>query len=147
MAGNPLIAQGTLNRLLGSVQFDDLPNLNVTPPFLGKEAIRLSLEGEATDTIPTLTGVVQSPAVYRPVSIVMHLLKSQPLADAYKMQEQSSTLLGNFTFRPDVETLSPYQILNGALQGVTEVDASGTSADYAVRITGYWLINQDLWNL
>ena len=41
MAGNPLIDQGVLNRIRGSVQWADFPGLNVTAPFLDREGINL----------------------------------------------------------------------------------------------------------
>ena len=42
------VQQGTLNRLRGSLTIPDLPELNVTAPFLGKEGIAMSFEGNST---------------------------------------------------------------------------------------------------
>lgn len=46
MATNPLIPQGTLNRVRASVVWPSFPNLNVTASYLGRMGIRLSLDGE-----------------------------------------------------------------------------------------------------
>lgn len=147
MAGNPLIDQGTLNRLRASVVWDAFPQLNVTAPFLGKEALRLALEGAATTNIVTLTGVVTSPEPFMPVSLTMHLLKTQALSDAYKKQMELSTLLGKGTVRPDSRTLSPYLLFNCSIMGVRELDFSGVDAGYAVTVQGYYNVNAALWDL
>ena len=39
---NPQVIQGTLNRLLANVVYADFPQLNVTAPYLAKEAISMS---------------------------------------------------------------------------------------------------------
>ena len=145
MATNPLVDQGTLNRLRGSVVWSDFPTLNVTAAYLGQEAIRLALEGEATQYIDTMTGAVSSPQPYRLASLTLHLLRTQPLADLYKKQEEQSALLGSGTVRPDASPLSPYPLINCAIQGVTDLPFAGQDPGYAVRIRGYYNINAALW--
>ena len=43
----PLIQQGTLNRLRGSVVYSTNATLNVTAPYLAREAISIAFEGDA----------------------------------------------------------------------------------------------------
>lgn len=145
MATNPLVDQGVLNRLRGSVIWNDFPQLNVTAAYLGLEAIRLALEGDAVEYINTMTGAVSSPQPYRMVSLTLHLLKTQQLADLYKRKEETSALLGQGTVRPDASPLSPYQIINCGILGVSDLNFAGQDPGYAVRIRGYYLINSDLW--
>jgi hypothetical protein len=145
MAGNPLIAQGTLNRLIASVAWSSFPVLNVTASYLAPEGIRLTLTGESTLFIQTMAGVVTSPEPYMMIDMAMHLLKSQPLSNSYKSQMELSALLGDGVVRTDTTTLGQYQITNCAIQGVTELDFSGRSAAYVVRIRGYYLTNSSLW--
>lgn len=57
---NPLVPQGFLNRVRGAVTVTDIPALNVTASFLGKDAISMRPDSAATDIIPTLTGTVGS---------------------------------------------------------------------------------------
>lgn len=143
---NPLISQGTLNRLRASVIWPGFPALNITAPFLGKEGIRLSLDGASTLFIPTMTGAVTSPEPYMGISLVLNLLKSQPIADLYKKQMESDARLGGGTVRPDASPLSPYEIINCAIEGVRELDLSGDSAAYAVMVKGYYNVNNALWD-
>lgn len=143
---NPLVAQGTLSRLRASVIWTDFPQLNVTAPYLGKEGVRLSLEGQATGFIDTMTGAVTSPEPYMAVTLTMNLLKTQALSGAYKAQMEQSTLLGDCTVRPDALTLPPYDLTNCALEGVRELNFSGQDAGWAVTIKGYYLINAALFS-
>lgn len=142
---NPLIDQGTLNLLRGSAIFNDFPELNVTAPFLTPEGIGLGLEGEATTIIKTMTGTVTSPEPYMMVSVVLNLLRTQSLADAWKQQQEIDTRIGQCTIRPDSVTLSPYLLYNTAITAVGELTFNGKSAGYGVTLQGYWNINADLW--
>lgn len=146
MAGNPLVPQGTLNLLRASLIWDDLPELNVTPPFLAKGSIALAFEGEKTVFIDTMTGGVTSPQPYQRVMIRMNLVRTQPLADAYKTRGEKSTLFGNCTVRGDSAALSAYQIINCGEATVQELNFAGQDPVYATSFHGYYPINSDLWN-
>ena len=147
MAGNPLISQGTLNRLRGSVTWSDNPSLNITAPFLGREGISLSLMGEATNFFPTLTGTATAPEPFQMVEVTVHLLKTQSFADQYKQQMESSSLLGNGVIWPDSATLSPYEILNCGIKSVRELPFNGSTPEWVLTIGGYYLVNSALWSL
>lgn len=143
---NPLIPQGTLNRLRASVVVPSFPFLNVTSSFLGEEGIRLALEGEATLFINTLAGAVTSPEPYMIANLTINLLKTQGLANAWKAQMEDSALLGNITIRPDSSVLNPYQITNCSMQSMKELNFSGKDATYGVMIKGFYIINNALFN-
>jgi hypothetical protein len=143
---NPLVAQGVLNRLRGSVVFASFPSLNVTASFLGEEGIRLALEGEATTFINTMAGAVTSPEPYQVCNLTINLLKTQPLANQFKSQMEQNTLLGDCTVRADASNLSPYQLINSAIQGVRELSFNGKDAGWVVMIKGYYNINSNLWS-
>lgn len=144
---NPLVQQGSLNRLVASVSWQQFPALNVTPPFLNREAIRLALDGNATVFLPTVTGAVTSPEPYMMVTLTINLLKTQSLSALYKAQMETNTLLGVCVVRPDVVSggLPPYDLLNMAIEGVREQDYSGGDAGWAVTCRGYYAINADLY--
>lgn len=147
MATNPLVDQGTLNRLRATVLWNDFPQLNVTAPFLGEEAIGLALEGETTTFINTMTGAVTSPEPYQVVGLTIHLLKTQQLADLYKVKMETDAKLGAGIVRPDSKTLSPYPIVNCAIQSVRELRFGGRDAGFMVTVKGYYNINSSLWDL
>ena len=141
---NPLIAQGSLNRLRASVTWPSFPALNVTAPYLSKAGVRLSLQGESTLYLPTMTGAVTSPEPYMMIELVINLLKTQGLASQYKAQMEQSAALGNGSVRADSITLGIYQVVNCAIKSVRELDFSGENADFAVTIGGYYLVNASL---
>jgi hypothetical protein len=146
MPTNPLIAQGTLNRLRGSVVIPDHSGLNVTAPYLGKEGIGLALEGEATGIIPTMTGIVTSPEPYMIVSVTLNILKTNGLAARYKAQMEDNTVIGNITVIPDTSALPNYLLYNCAIESVQPMKLSGEDAGFVVTLRGYYVINNALWN-
>ena len=143
-SGNPLIAQGTLNRVRGSVVWSSFPTLNVTASYLGKKGIRLALQGESTLYIGTMTGAVTSPEPYMMIEVTLNLLKSQALSNSYKQQMETSSAIGNGTVRPDAFGLGVYGIVNCSIKSVQPMDFSGESADFDVVIGGYYLVNSSL---
>ncbi len=143
---NPLQQQGTLNRLLGSLVIPDFPELNVTAPFLGDEGIGLTLQGESTTFINTLTGAVTSPEPYQQVTVTVHLLKTQSLASLYKAKVEDDATIGDLTVRPDTRAFPPYQLINCAIQSVSEIRMNGRDAGYRITIGGYYYINNTLWS-
>jgi hypothetical protein len=146
MAGNPLIDQGVLSRVRGSVTWANFPGLNVTAPYLDKDGINLRLEGGASLQHPTMTGIVQSPEPYMPVSVVIALLRTQQLADLYKVQMETSVILGPGTVFPDVVAggISQYSLQNMAIESVGELLFNGTTPIFAVTCRGYYTVNNSL---
>lgn len=142
---NPLVAQGVLNRLLGSVTWSAFPTLNVTASYLGREGIRLALQGDATTFINTMTGAVTSSEPYQVVEMRVMLLKTQALAGLYKAQYETATVLGDCTVRSDSALLPVYQFTNCAIRSVPNLEFDGSNADFPVIIGGYYQINSSLW--
>jgi len=143
----PLIQQGTLNRLRGSVVYATNATLNVTAPYLAREAISIAFEGDAGMLIPTLTGGVTSPEPYQMATVTINLLKSQSLADAYKVQIETNVNVGDISVIADSATLSDYQIGNCVLKGVRDVTFDGNVPGFVVTLTGVYQVNSALWSL
>lgn len=141
---NPLVDQGTLNRVIGSIVWQNFSSLNVTAPFLNREGIRLALDGDATRFLPTMTGAVTSPEPYQMVTLTINLLKTQGLAAQYKRQMETQTVLGDCVVRPDTKALPPYDLVNCALESVRELSFSGEDAGFSVTVRGYYNINSSL---
>lgn len=142
---NPLVPQGTLNRLRGSIVIPLFPQLNITASFLGKEGISISFEGDTTTTIPTMTGVVQSPEPYQMARIAAHMLKSQSLAALWEAQRLSLSLIGDVVLTTDSLTMPKYILSNCSIMNVDEIKANGDNAEYGIVISGIYLINASLW--
>jgi hypothetical protein len=145
---NPLIAQGSLNRIKASVVWNDFADLNVTAPYLGAAGLRLGLDGGTTVFLPTMTGAVTSPEPYQMITLSMNLLKTQQLADLYKQQMEIDARIGNGVVFPDVQAggINSYQIINCAIESVRELNLAGTDASYEVSVRGYYLVNSTLFD-
>jgi hypothetical protein len=143
----PLIQQGTLNRLRGSVVYATNATLNVTAPYLAREAISIAFEGDAGMLIPTLTGGVTSPEPYQMATVTINLLKSQALANAYKTQIETNVNVGDISVIADSATLSDYQIGNCVLKGIRDVTYDGNVPGFVVTLTGVYQVNSALWSL
>ena len=147
MPGNPLINQGILQLLRAAVTWNDFQGLNVTAPYLDKAGITLRLAGALTTQHGTMTGIVQSPQPYMPVSVVIGLLRTQPLSDAYKTQMELDAIIGSGTVWPDTTTgLSPYDIDNMAIESVGELVLNGTTPIWAVTLSGAYYVNSAAFN-
>lgn len=144
---NPQIPQGTISRLRGAVIWTSFPALNITAPFLGPEGIALGFEGNMVDMPETLTGVVNSPAVFVMARLTFQLLKTQGLSDSYKQQMELDARLGECQVRPDTTTLGPYQLQNCAIENVDELRLNGSTPAFMVRVRGQYQVNAALWNL
>jgi len=142
---NPLVQQGTLNRLLTTLQLVQFPELNITAPYLAKQSMVLSFEGDATKVIDTLTGTVTSPEPFLHVRIRAHLLRTNFLSELYKEQLESSTLLGDGIAYTDSTSLSVFQFSNLAIMGLGEIANAGEDPSFVVNIAGYYNINASLW--
>jgi hypothetical protein len=145
---NPNTFQGTLNKLVASIVWDDFPSLNITPSFLGPDGIDMTLDGPMTTMLPTMTGLVTSPEPYQQMRLVLHLIRAQPLAASFKAQWETSTLIGGGTIRPDVisSVLPPFLVGNVAITGLNTLNFSGKDAGFIVTMVGAYNINSTLWN-
>lgn len=147
MAGNPLIDQGVLNRIKGSVVWTAFPALNVTAPYLDREGINFRMASKISTRHPTMTGVVQSPEVYVEVELVIALLKTQPLSNAYKLQWESYSVLGDGVVYPDVSSgLGQFQLENMSIDGIGDLLFNGTTPIFGVSIGGTYVVNNQLFD-
>jgi hypothetical protein len=143
----PLIQQGTLNRLRGSVVYSSNPTLNVTAPYLAREAISIAFENDAGLLIPTLTGGVTSPEPYQMATVTINLLKSQSLANVYKTQIETNVNIGDVAIISDSATLGDYDLTNCILKGIRDITYDGNVAGFVVTLTGVYNVNASLWGL
>lgn len=142
---NPLIALGTVNRLVSSITLNDHPELNITPSFMGRPMARFARDGQAVAQLPAATGIVNSPEPYMMVTITVALLKTQSLAARWENALRTNAILGEITVRPDVtEGIGAFDVSNASLETVGELAFDGSSADYGITIRGTYPINSGL---
>jgi hypothetical protein len=142
-----MIPQGTLNRLRGSIKFSAHPELNVTSPYLGQEGVSIAFEGDVTTNIQNMSGTTTSPEPYVMVRATVNILKTNGLAAAFQSQMVNSTVIGDFVFTPDTSAMGTFYINNGSISSLSDFSGNGTSATWPLVLTGYYIINNSLWNL
>jgi hypothetical protein len=145
MAGpNPLIQLGFLNRVKASVKFSTLPQFNITAPVLGRDGISMAIEGNMTEMLEQMVGMVPSQNVYLPATITAAIVKTTPLANLLKAQWESNSLLGDATIRVDATQLAPFQFTNCSIENFGGMSANGSSATYNLLIKGTYYVNSSL---
>lgn len=147
MAAQTRVSQGVLNKLRGSLSFNDLPELNVTSPFLGKNGITFTMEGDITTDIPTLTGIAKSPEPYVQVSIVCDLNRATSLANDFQSRLQLNSILGDGVFKSDTSNFQTLQLSNISIMRVGELGVNSANVAYGVTFSGTLYINDFLLNL
>jgi hypothetical protein len=150
-SNNENVAQGLLNRVAANVIFNQGTLFAISPYYLGREGIRLTLEGNATDYFPTMTGAVPSPAPFQIATLTIALLKSQPQSQQIKQRFEFSTLLGDCTIYPDVNldgdhVLNNYVLHNCVLESVNAMSFAGEEPTWVVTIKGYYEVNSDMFS-
>ena len=147
MAQPTLVDQGTLNRLLTQIQLPNFPALTTTASYMGKRQVSITFNGKATSNAPTATGMVMSPEPFIPVMIHVSLLRTQPLANYWRSQIETGTVLGPITAYTDVKSSIDYEysFANCAVDSIGDIDASGVDGAYNVTIIGTYPINSSLY--
>jgi hypothetical protein len=144
---NPQVAQGTLNRVRGSIVYADNPSLNITAPYLDAAGISMAFDNNAGVLLPTLTGGVTSPEPYQMCTLTVHILKTQGLASTYKTQFETLVNVGDFQVITDAATLPNYSLSNGVLLGIQELGFNGSQAGFVFRLQGIYYVNASLFDL
>ena len=141
---NPIVPQGSLNRLRASFICPNFPALNLTSPYLSKRGISIAFDNATTDYHDTMTGGVTSPSPYIKVTATLYLVKTLPPAAAFKAQMESSSVIGAFSIITDSPQFPDYDLHNGSIMTNLEQSYAGDMESYAVTLGGYYLINSAL---
>jgi hypothetical protein len=147
MASNPLVDQGFINRLRGTVLVQNYPSLNLTAPFLGKDGVSITLEGNTTNFLETMTGATLSLEPYQMASISVAIVKATGTANYWKTQWELMAAIGPVTITPDTSALAPFQLFNCAIETVGDLPFNGTQAEVRINLKGIYYINSAMWNL
>lgn len=147
MAINPLILQGTLNRIRGSVIVPSFSSLNVTSSYMGKRMYAITFDGDFAEMIGTATGAVTSPEPYVMASIEINLLRTQSLSSAWLNQSQTTSSIGEIQCHSDTSAFPMIQIDNCIIKHVDPGVFDGTDPVCKIHLQGLYYLNNNLWNL
>ena len=143
---NPLIAQGTLNRVRCHIVVPSLTGLNITASYMVKNFATVSFDDNFVDQMPTGTGVVNSPVPYVMATISVGLIRSQSLAQSWLTQAQATSVLGNVTIYSDTAAWDPVQLSETAISHIQPGPYDGMDPTVSLTLRGVYYVNNDLWN-
>lgn len=144
---NPLIPQGTLNRVRCSVVVPAHTGLNVTSAYMSQAFASIAFEGSFSGLIGTATGAVPSPEPYVFGTITASLLKTQALAGQWMAQAQSDPQLGAVTVYPDSSATPAFTLNDAIIQSIDPAAFDGKDPAVRVTIRGIFYASNDLWSM
>lgn len=147
MATNPLIQQGTLNRVRCSVVVPNYSGLNITSSYMGQAFATISFAEPFSELIPTATGAVTSPEPYVIATIGVDLLRTQALALSWLAQAGTQSDLGPVTIHSDTAAFPEITIDNAVIQSIEPGAYDGKNPVVRLSIKGVYYINNNLWSL
>ncbi|WP_320533666.1 hypothetical protein [Robbsia andropogonis] len=146
MATNPMVTQGTLNRVRTHVVCSDYTSLNVTSSYMGRSFARLAFEGDFNQLIGTGTSAVTSPEPYVFATLTLNLLRTQALSQSWMTQAQSSTSIGDVTAYSDASTFDAVTLSNCVIRSIDPGAYDGTDPVVRVELRGLFYVNDDMWS-
>jgi hypothetical protein len=140
--------QGTLNRVRASFTFEDFPGLNITAPFLHKDApITLTRNGDIVTTIETLLGRVSDPQPYQTVMVSVTLNRAMSLANDFETQLQDKSVLGNGTLKSDATAFQAMKLINITIKSLGDIRLASGDVAYKIDFEATYEINNFLLSL
>ncbi len=125
-----------------SAAFAQNPQLNISKEELGLKGLDYSPEGDAATTQPTATGSALKIGFVVIYLVTVDLIKG-PLLAQFERQMNSSSSLGEATFRKDTTGAEPLRLFNVSLVNISE-ETSGDSPTATLTIRGARRVNQDV---
>jgi len=147
MAGNPQVAQGTLNKVRSSVIVTGDNTLNVTAPFLGRNMVSVAFQGDASAYIQTASGAVPSPEPYLVATITIDVLKTTGTLGLWRTQLENASFIGDIRVVSDTVALSDYTFTNCTIISIGDLPFDGSTAEARITINGIYYVNSSLWSL
>ena len=145
--GNPLVSQGTLNKVRASVIVPGTPSLNITAAYMSKNFVTVSLDGDFTKLLGTGTGAVTSPEPYVEATIVVGLLRTQALATTWRTQWESLGAIGDVSIFPDTSAFGEFDFHNCVIQHFDPNAWDGEDPVSRLTLRGIYNINESMWSI
>ena len=143
----PFVPQGTLNRVRASVIVPGYASLNVTSPYMGKDFVTVSFQGQFAELIPTATGGVTSPEPYVMASISINILRTQSLSSQWRSQAESYSAIGGITVHSDSAAFPALSFDNCIIRDIEPGAYNGMDPVVRVTLQGIYYINNQLWSM
>lgn len=147
MATNPLVTQGTLNRVRCSIIVPNYTTMNIASYNMGKTYATIEFDTDYVHQHETATGVVNSPEPYVMATISVGILRTQALADVWLTQAQTTSVLGPVTIHSDTSAFSAIPLTDAVIRKLDPGAFDGTDPVAKLTLRGVFYINNDLWTM
>ena len=144
---NPIVPQGTLNKVRCSIVVPGISGLNITAPYMGRNFATISFDGDFSRLIGTGTGGVTSPEPYVEATISVGILRTQALASAWRTQWESSAALGSISIYSDTAAFAEFDLDTCTITHFDPNAFDGMDPVSHLTIKGIYYINNSMWSL
>ncbi len=147
MATNPMVPQGSLNKVRAHIVVPNYPTLNVSPSYMGEDMFTLDIEDDAVRQPKTATGLVNSPEPFVVATCIINLLRTQALSVQWLMQLKSNAMIGRIVAHSDSAAFTAQTVHNCSILKVQPGRMNGTNPTVDAIIRGEYFVNDDMWSL
>ncbi len=147
MATNPMVPQGSLNKVRAHIVVPNYPTLNISPSYLGDDGFSLDLDEDAVRQLKTATGLVNSPEVFVEATCTINLLRTQNLSLQWMQQMENTAQIGRIVAHSDSAAFTGRTVHNCSILKVQPGRMNGTTATVDVTIRGVYYVNNSMWSL
>ncbi len=147
MATQPIVQQGTLNRVRASVVIPSFPQLNVLASYMSNSFVSAKPQGDFAELIETATGGVPSPEPFVKMLITVGLLRTQNRGEIWQEQAEVGSYIGDVVVHSDTSAFLQRTYYDCIIQKIDPEAYDGRNPENRLTIIGIYRINNSLWNL
>lgn len=146
MATNPMVSQGTLNRVRASVIVPAYTNLNINSSHMSTKLLTGAPDEDFTEQPETATGIVNAPNPYVRYTVTVGILRTQALAYAWLQQAEATTAIGRIVIHSDTSAFPQIRIHNASIIKIDPGAYDGRDPIVDLVLRGIKYVNNDMWN-
>ncbi len=145
MATNPMVPQGTLNRVRASVIVPNYSSLNINSSHMSKKFVTVTFDEDFADQPETAVGIVNSPKPYVMATVNVGILRTQALAASWLAQAQQDTQIGRVIVHSDTNAFPQIHVHNCSLLKSEPGPYDGMDPTVDLTIRGVFYPNNYVW--
>lgn len=144
---NPMVAQGSLNKVRAHIVVPAYPTLNISPSYMGDDGFTLDIDEDMVRQIKTMTGLVNSPEPYVEATCTINLLRTQALSLQWMQQAENTAQIGRIVAHSDSAAFTGRTVHNCSILKVQPGRMNGSTATVDAIIRGVYYVNNSMWSL
>lgn len=147
MATNPMVPQGSLNKVRAHIVVPNYPTLNISPDYMGDDGFSLDIDEDMIRQIKTQTGLVNSPEPYVEATCTINLLRTQALSLQWMQQAENTVMIGRIAVHSDSAAFTARTVHNCSILKVQPGHMNGSTPTVNLILRGVYYVNNAMWSL